>query len=452
MAVGVRAKLCLRNMLTEEQADLRGIGDNGGPPLVVEFTKPQFELVTTDFRYPAMVAGFGAGKTQALVARAIRLKLEFPDNNIAYYLPTYDLVDRIAMPRFEETFAEYGMFEGEDFRIIRGKSSLIRVFGAGEIIFRTMDRPGRIIGYEVGDSLVDELDTLKTEDARLVWQKIISRNRQKKPGGAPNTVAVGTTPEGFRFVYERWKKEPPNEQYHIIKASTYSNARNLPDNYIDDLIADYPPNLIQAYLDGEFVNLTSGAVYPEFDREANRCNSVIAPGEALHIGMDFNVGKMAGVVFVQRNGDPHAVAELVGLLDTPAMIQAIKARFPNHAIFVYPDASGGARKTVQASVSDLALLGQAGFTVLNNASNPLVKDRILSVNIMLHAGGRRRLKVNTDLCPAFTEGLEKQAYNDKGEPDKTSGIDHVVDAGGYFICYRFPVLNSRVQKVKIGGV
>lgn len=436
-------------MLTTDE---RGIGDNGGPPLVVEFTKPQFELVTTNYRYPAMVAGFGAGKTQALVARAIRLKLEFPDNNIAYYLPTYDLVDRIAFPRFEETFAEYGMYEGEDYKSYHGKSSIIKVFGAGEIIFRTMDRPGRIVGYEVGDSLVDELDTLKTEDARAVWQKIISRNRQKKAGGAPNTVAVGTTPEGFRFVYERWKKEPPSSEYHIIKASTYSNVRNLPENYIGDLMADYPPNLIQAYLEGEFVNLTSGAVYPEFDRELNGCNSTVQPGEPLHIGMDFNVGKMAGVVFVQRNGDPHAVAEIVGILDTPAMIKAIKARFPNNPIFVYPDASGSNRKSSDASVTDIALLNQAGFIVLNNASNPAVKDRILSVNIMLHAGEKRRLKVNCDLCPAFAEALEKQAYNDKGEPDKTSGVDHVVDAGGYFICYRFPVVNSRVQKVKIGGV
>lgn len=439
-------------MLTTEDTSLRGMGDNGGPPLVVEFTKPQFELITTQFRFPAMVAGFGAGKTEALVARAMRLKLEFPDNDIAYYLPTYDLVDRIAIPRFEEVLANYGMYDGEDFKIYSGKTSMIKVFGCGSIIFRTMDKPGRIIGYEVGDSLVDELDTLKEEDARLVWQKIIARNRQKKPGGADNTVAVGTTPEGFRFVYDRWKRNPPNEQYKIIKASTYSNARNLPDNYIDDLIADYPDNLIAAYLEGEFVNLTSGAVYPEFSRELNRCNSTIAPGEPLHFGMDFNVGKMAAVCFVQRDGDPHAVAELVGLLDTPAMIDAIKRRFPNHAIFVYPDATGGARKTQNASVSDIALLGQAGFTVLNNASNPAVKDRVLSMNRMIHAGGRRRLKVNTDLCPAFTEGLEKQAYNDKGEPDKTSGFDHVVDGGGYFICYRFPVLNSRVQKVKIGGV
>jgi hypothetical protein len=47
-------------------------------------------------------------------------------------------------------------------------------------------------------------------------------------------------------------------------------------------------------------------------------------------------------VFVLRDGEPHAVDELTGILDTPAMIASIKARFVGHAIFVYPDASGTA--------------------------------------------------------------------------------------------------------------
>lgn len=442
-----------QSQLPNMPSDRTGIGANGGPPLIDEFTKPQYELITTTARYPAMVAGFGAGKTEALIKRCLRLKFQYPDTNVAYYLPTYDLVTTIAFPRFEEALDEWGMVEGEDFKTVRSKTPKIIIYGGGEIIFRTMDRPGRIVGYEVADSFVDELDTLKQTDAKMVWQKIISRNRQKKTDGADNTIAVGTTPEGFKFVYEQWKKAPPSPEYVIIKASTYSNARNLPANYIPDLIADYPSNLISAYLDGEFVNLTSGAVYPNFDRVLNGCDTKILIGEPLHIGMDFNVGKMCGIVFVPRGSEPHAVEELSGILDTPAMIKAIKARFPSHPIFVYPDASGGSRKSNDASVSDIALLEQSGFNVFCNDSNPFVRDRVLSVNIQIEANGKRRLKVNVVACPLFTEALEKQAYDEKtGEPDKKSGFDHPADAGGYFICYRFPVLNRRVQKVKIGGV
>jgi hypothetical protein len=427
------------------------IGDNRR---VIELTKPQYQLVTTDSQFPAMVAGFGAGKTAALSHRCLARKFAYPTCDVAYYLPTYDLVTTIAFPRFEEILGEqFDMIEGEDFKTVKSKTPMIKFPGAGSIILRTMDRPERIVGYEVADSLVDELDTLKDANAENVWRKIMARNRQKKPDGSKNTIAVGTTPEGFKFVYRRWKQAPPSQEYELIKASTYSNAHNLPDEYIQGLLDDYPSNLIAAYLDGEFVNLTSGAVYPEFDRILNGTNERIKPGEPLHIGMDFNVGKMCGIVFVPREGDPNAVEELTGILDTPAMIQAIKNRFPNHAIFIYPDASGGARKTNNASVSDIALLQQAGFNVFNNDANPAVKDRVLSVNIMINSGKGRRLKVNVDACPLFTEALEKQAYDEKtGEPDKKSGFDHAVDAGGYFICFRFPVVNRRVQKIKIGGL
>jgi hypothetical protein len=425
---------------------------NAPEPEVRLLTAPQYALVTSRKRYPAMVAGFGAGKTEGLITRCLTLKFAYPENDIAYYLPTYDLVNTIVFPRLEEALAGYGMIEGEDFKTNKSQSPAITIFGCGKIILRTMDRPQRIIGYEVADSLVDELDTLKQDDAEMVWRKILGRNRQKKADGSGNTVAVGTTPEGFRFVYDRWKKNPPNEQYELIKASTYSNAHNLPDDYIPDLLADYPTNLISAYIDGEFVNLTSGSVYVNYDRVDNGSKEQIRPGEALHIGMDFNVGKMAGIVHVNRDGNPHAVNEVMDVLDTPAMIKAIKARWPNNPVFVYPDASGGNRTTKNASTSDLALLQQANFIVLANASNPRVKDRILSMNMMFAGCSRGKYFVNADTCPMYAEALEKQAYDKKGEPDKTSGLDHPNDAGGYFISYRYPVANGKVVKNKVGGV
>lgn len=400
--------------------------------MTIELTEPQFELVSTHQQFPAMVAGFGAGKTKALIARALYYKAKYPLLNIAYYLPTFDLVRNIGFPRFSEELESLG-----------ARYKLNKVFhtieieNCGSIIFRSMDMPERIVGYEVADSLVDELDTLKTEQARLAWQKIISRNRQKKLDGSINTVATGTTPEGFRFTYEQWGKEK-KPGYHLIKAATYSNARNLPDGYIDSLKNTYPSNLLSAYLDGEFVNLTAGSVYPNFDRTLNASFERIAELEPLHIGLDFNVTKMSAVIHVLRNDSPHALGELTGVFDTPAMIKLITERYKNsgHMIFVYPDASGQARKSNNASESDLSLLKQAGFKVMVNSTNPAVKDRVLSVNQVLE---NRRYCINPDTCPSLVESFERQAYDKNGEPDKTSGFDHVIDAAGYMISYRYPI-------------
>ena len=413
---------------------------------MIQLTRPQYDFVAAPEQFPAMVAGFGAGKSHAGIWRALRLKRAYPKLDIAYYLPTYDLVARMALPRFEETLNSIGA----RFRINKN-DSLIEIENCGSIILRTMDNPARIVAYEVADSILDELDTLPIEKARDVWNKAIARNRQKKPDGALNTVAVATTPEGFRFVYERWKKNPA-AGYRLIRATTMSNAANLPAGYIDSLRASYPANLLAAYLDGEFVNLTAGSVYAEFDRALNSSTETIQPSEPLHIGMDFNVGRMSAVVFVLRGGEPHAVDELTHILDTPAMIASIKSRFVGHAIHVYPDASGNSRKSVNASESDIALLRAARFNVLVAASNPWVKDRLLAMNQMIHNEGARRLRVNADACPGFVECLEKQAYDKNGEPDKSSGMDHLNDAAGYFVFYRYPVLSRTIQRLRLGGI
>lgn len=408
----------------------------------VRLSDPQYEFISAAEQFPAMVAGFGAGKTHAAVYRAIARKLQYPGQNVAYYLPTYDLVRNIGFPRFSELLDGLKVFHKinkTDADVSIGKGG-----DWGRVIFRTMDTPERIIGYEVADSLVDELDTLPMEKAREVWNKILGRNRQKKPDRSLNTVAVATTPEGFRFVYERWQRNPARG-YRIIKASTHSNAKNLPAGYIESLRDRYPSNLLAAYLDGEFVNLTSGSVYPNFDRRRHHTTEEVAENDALHIGMDFNVQHMAAVIFVMRDGAPHAVLEYTDVLDTPAMIALIKSRHPGHKVFVYPDASGNNRKSNGASQSDIALLKQAGFTVCVNPANPAVKDRVLSVNKLLKVEG---VGINVDTCPALVEGLEKQAYDKNGEPDKTAGLDHVIDAAGYFIAYKFPIVKPRSSETK----
>ncbi len=394
----------------------------------VELSPEQFEFVQANDPYPCFCGGFGSGKTYAAVHRAIARKLQYPAQSVAYYLPTYDLVRTIAFPRFAEALDELRLPCTPN-----RAENVMRVAGYGQIIFRTMDTPERIVGYEVADSLVDELDTLKPEQAREVWNKIIARNRQKKPDGSTNTVGVATTPEGFRFVYDRWQRNPA-AGYRLIKARTESNAAHLPADYVQNLRASYPANLLAAYLDGEFVNLASGNVYPGFDRNAVHMPAVAKPGEALHIGMDFNVMNMTAVVSVIRDDLPFTVAEHTGVRDTPTMAALLQDRHAGHSITVYPDASGASRKSVNAQESDIALLKQAGFVVRVNPSNPAVRDRVNAVNAILP-----RWRINTDACPHLVEALEQQAYDRNGEPSKSGGHDHACDAAGYFIAQRWPI-------------
>lgn len=409
-------------------------------------TKPQKQFIQSTAIHPAMVAGYGAGKSQAAVIRIALLALKYPKLSFGFVEPTYDLIRLIAFPRFEEILEQWGV----GYKLNKSDATLVLENGS-QIIFRSADNPERLVGFEISDGCLDESDTLRLEQAKTVWVKMLGRCRQRKPDGMPNTLSAVSTPEGFGFMYEMWGKEK-REGYELIKAPTMSNPY-LPDGYVDQLRATYSSSQLSAYLDGEFVNLNAGSVYPEFSRAENASNETIKTGDTLHIGMDFNVTNCSLVIHVVRDNDtPHAVKEFTGIFDTPSAARIIKERYPNHKIMIYPDASGNSRKSNNASESDHSILRAAGFQVLSNNRNPFVKDRVLSYNNMIHNQGERRYFVNPAECPSLVESLEKQAFDKNGEPDKQGGFDHVVDAAGYFISYRYPIVSNRPQFAQIVGI
>ena len=394
-------------------------------------TLPQYNYMTSEARFPALVAGFGAGKTEAAILRSIFGLISNPGTNRGFYEPTYDLIRVIAWPRFEEILTAMGL----PYRLQKTPINQITIPGYGAIIFRSMENPNRIVGYEHADADIDELDTLNKANAGHVWRQVIARNRQTKPTGKPNTIGVTTTPEGFRFVYDAWKKDP-QPGYEIIQAPTDSNP-HLPDGYIESLRDIYPEQLLTAYLDGQFVNLTQGTVYSGYSR--SRCNSQesIEDGEPLYIGCDFNVTQQCAVVYVRRSEEWHAVDEMLDMYDTPEMIRIISERYKDHRVIIYPDASGRARKTVNASTSDIALIEQAGFTVRAKKSNPAIKDRVMATNAAFENG---LLYINALKCTGVAESFEQLAYDKNGMPDKNSGLDHAIDAATYPIAYEMPIV------------
>lgn len=408
----------------------------------ISATAAQAAFAASRAPFPAFVGGYGAGKTYALVLRL--LGLLGGGSTVAYYMPTYGLIHDLGMPRLLGILeAEFGI--RAKVRLVGGRPQ-VDVPGIGKVLFRSMDAPESIIGYEVVDSFFDELDTLPADKAAQIWRLALARNRGRRtakvPGIPPNTMAVATTPEGFRFVYEQWGRDISRAEglgYVIHRGRTADNPV-LDPTYLETLRASYPPNLLRAYLEGEFVNLTSGSVYPDFDRRKAHSPARIVSGEPLHVGMDFNVMNMTAVVFVIRDDTPHAVAEWTGVRDTPAMCELLRQRHAGHPLVVYPDASGASRKSVNAQESDHALLRQAGFTVRVDPSNPAVRDRINAVCAVMP-----RWKIDTDACPRLVQALEQQVYTRNGEPDKSAGHDHPADAAGYFIAHRWPIRRRAVS-------
>lgn len=381
----------------------------------------------------ALVAGFGAGKTKSLLYKLIDLAHRNAGYAGGLYAPTAELARDVLIPELDEILEQSGI-KYDYWSAPNPRYKLHFKEGSTTILVRSMENWKRIVGNNFAFACIDEIDTIKADVAAIAWKKIMGRMR----AGNVRQIATTSTPEGFKFLYKWFVKEAkPGRK--LIQAKTTDNPY-LPDDFVQDLRDNYDPQLIEAYMNGQFVNLTSGTVYSNFDRKLNDCKDKIEGKETLHIGMDFNVNHMAAVINVIREGVPRAVEEIVDLEDTPAMIRAIQQQYEGHSIIIYPDASGGNKSSKSATQSDLSLLKQAGFRIKVDSRNPLVKDRVSTVQCaLLNANNERRYLINTSACPVLTESLEQQVWGATGEPDKTQGLDHILDAAGYCVMHLIPI-------------
>lgn len=397
----------------------------------LELFPHQKEFIFSDATHTALIAGYGAGKSHAGVAKTTIQKLKYNGIPVAYYLPTYGLIRDIAFPKFAELLDEMKIKH----RINKSDKDIHTPYGI--IHLRSMDKPESIVGYEVGYSLIDETDILPKDKMHEVFTKILGRNRRRLPNNEINRTDVVGTPEGFKWAYDFFVKNTKGSR-RIIKGKTSDNT-TLPDDFISTLMEVYSPEQLLAYLEGEFVNLNFGSVHKDFNRVIHHTDREVMPGDILHIGMDFNVTNMHAVVnVVDSSGTKHAVDEFVKKFDTEDMCRAIHEKYTGHKIVVYPDASGRSRKT-SSSKTDHDIIRSYGYILKANPTNPFVRDRVNAMNTALR---KMELLVNTNRCPVLTEAFEQQVYKN-GEPDKTSGHDHILEAEGYYVSF-----GSSVSKIK----
>lgn len=423
----------------------------------------QTTFVNSKARYPALVGGLGSGKTDAGIARALMLKYKYPSLNVAYYMPDYNLIRDRGMSGVESELEAIG----QPFKTNK-TDKIIELENKGSIYFRSMDKPEKIIAYEVADSIIDELDTMKPEKAKHVYKKIRERNRQKKPDKQPNTLGIITTPdygtEGFvwelmnRCIDKSTMDGSGNydllnngliDSYHLIEACTADNPF-LPEDYLDDLLEMYDPILANLFTRGKMVSLTADKVYRFYNKITHSSLREIQPNDELHIGIDFNVGGCACIAHVIEGNKVHAVDEFAPK-DTHDMAIEISKRCKGHKVFLYPDSSGDNEST-NASRTDLKILRDEVRTPLApvmsvGTTNPPIRDRVNSMN---NCFSKDVYFVNYIKCPRYSSALSSQGYGKDGKPEKSDNHkdgapDDYTDGAGYFIYRKFGLFKKKKQ-------
>jgi hypothetical protein len=383
-------------------------------------------------------AGYGAGKTRALCAKAVMLAAANQGFIGAVMEPTGPLIRDIWQNDFDDFLEAYDI--PYTFRASPLPEYTLHLPGGDtKILCRSFENWSRIIGLNLAWVLADEIDTVTPNIANKAFPKILGRLRS----GNVRQFAAASTPEGFRWMWNTFGSDDAQQRTDrkLIKMRTADNP-HLPPDFIERLQANYDPQLLRAYLDGEFVNLTTGQVYDRFDRSKHiTTNPPDTSREPLRVGVDFNVGNMSAVIAIRQGSTLLVIDEISGAHDTDALAQKIQRRYPQRQVYIYPDASGGNRST-NASQTDIQILESYGFSNQSTRSNPPVRDRVAAVQALLENGkGQVRLTIAAG-CRKVIECLELQSYNEKGDPDKDAGYDHMNDALGYVIWREFNPLHA----------
>ena len=217
-------------------------------------------LEEKDIRHVGLVAGFGAGKSFSLTVKMLQLAYDNPGFTGIALEPTYGLLNDILIPQLTEIWDGWGI----DFTLYKAAAEVhVRCPGGetSKILLRSFENYTKIRGVNAAWACVDEIDTVKPAVATTAFRLLQGRIRT----GPRPQIAVCSTPEGFGFLHDFFV-EKMDDSKQLIRAKTTDNPY-LPPEYIQSLRDQYPPALIESYLNGEFVNLAQSSIFMEYDRK-----------------------------------------------------------------------------------------------------------------------------------------------------------------------------------------
>ena len=400
----------------------------------------QMEVYRSQARYRVVVAGRRWGKTA--LSRVLMIKnAQKAKQKIWYVAPTYRMAKQIMWVDLLDAIPKKWI------RKVNETSMIITLINGSRIELKGADKPDSLRGVGIHFLVLDEFQDMAEETWTLVMRPTLADT-----GGS--ALFIGT-PKAYNYLYELYKKG------QIAKAKGRSEWESwqfptitspfIPASEIEAAKQDMDEKSFRQEFEASFETM-SGRVYYPFDRTAHVGKFAFNPKLPIWVGMDFNIDPMSTVVYQpQENGELWAIDEIVLFgSNTEEVCEELEKRFWRNQkqIVMYPDPAGGQRQHARGE-TDMDILREKGFERIKyRRKHPMVADRVNAVNRMLRdANGKVRLRID-EKCKHFISALEQTIYK-KGtrEVDKTAGIEHSADAGGYCIELEFPV-----RKIEIGGL
>lgn len=290
-----------------------------------------------------------------------------------------------------------------------------------------------IYGFSCVSCYVDELDELDTQTAMAVVKSINDRCRQQVEGFRTPFICFTTSSQGLKGTYQtimHFKKSGIG--YVHLRARTKDNIY-LPKDYVEAMYSIYNEKETACLLDGDFVSIDSGLVFPDYDPEKNKLDVDLYEHcrdskVTIYIGQDFNGFGNNAVAFAILSGAIVAIKDYE-FPDIRRAPEVFRYDFPENEIVWIPDMTY--KEHFIEFKKELRLFN---IKIAYRSCNPLVGDRNFACNKLFVAE-------HLFICP-MCKGLETtlmtwQKDPRTGTPTKggKGAPDHKGDCLGYVVHY-----------------
>jgi len=173
----------------------------------------EFMRSVDEVPYPAYIGGFGSGKTHILVLQALR-EASQPASFGLIGAPTYRILQDTTQRKFFE------LCPPQWIRSYHKSDMVVQLINGAEILFRSLDAPGRLTNLGLDWFGLDEMGEIKLEVFRML------QGRLRRPGGSHKGFGVGNPAGPAHWTYEYYvqKAEEHPDRYRLTQAPSYENT------------------------------------------------------------------------------------------------------------------------------------------------------------------------------------------------------------------------------------
>lgn len=403
----------------------------------------QGELLLAKERVVAVCSGVGGGKTFSACLKALELAQVNAGFQGAFLMPTFRMCKNIAFKDFLALLEKLGIkhrVHVAELKVEVFVGDTAKDAKWSTIYFLSAEKPDALNGLNLAWAIMDEAGSCK-EDA---WKKMLARIRAP---AAPREqiIAVGT-PEARAIWYKELSEGHDKVRANrTIRAKTEDNYHLSPE-YLSDLRDRYTPEEFLQYCHGHFIS-AGGQVYRwDSSKHVQPLKNLPYPlTGSIQVYADFNVSKVVWLLAFVTGNKIHVFDEVVNFNTyTDEQAKKVKERIHSwgqvsNGVVVYHDAATSNRSATasrdRTGRSDVYWCKELGFRTKANSKNPPIRERIASVNAKLSKG---ELVVDPR-CKELIESLSSQGRDSNGQPDKSTGLDHAVDALGYGVHWQWPI-------------